>query len=114
MLNSEDSVRRNFNQTLQDAINECLSSLGNLPLEVFLHNLEDYFSIKKEDIPCNLAKFDSALNAVFGQGARCMERSITQTLCEKLNINVANQESEDFVVRVDELKRQLLLRSESK
>jgi hypothetical protein len=82
--------------------------------EVFLHNLEDHLGMKKEDIPQNLGKFEDALNAVFGLGARHLERNITQRLRKKLNLNIVNLESGNFVVRVDELKRRLLLRGESR
>ena len=46
MPNDEKLFQGNFNHALLEAIDEGLSSLGKLPKEVILHNLEDEFQIK--------------------------------------------------------------------
>lgn len=114
MSNDEKLLQGNFSQALIEAIDEGLLSLGSLPREVMLRNLENYFQIKKDDIPLNLARFEDVLETIFGSGTRCLERTIAQRLCMKLNLGVIDLESSSLVVCVDELKRQLLLRSERK
>jgi hypothetical protein len=108
MPNDEKLFQDNFNQALLEAIDEGLSSLGKLPREAILHNLEDHFKIKKEDIPLNLTKFDDLLEKIFGSGTQYLERTIAQRLCEKLGFDFNNLESSCLVVCVDELRRQLL------
>jgi hypothetical protein len=114
MSNHGKLLQDNLDQALIEAIDEGLLSIGSLPREVMLRNLENYFQIKKDDIPLNLAKFEDVLQTVFGSGTRYLERSIAQRLCEKLNLGVIGLESSSLVGCVDELKRQLLLRGERK
>jgi hypothetical protein len=112
MPDDEKLFQCDFNQALIEAIDEGLLSLGSLPKEAMLRNLESFFQIKKDDIPLNLAKFEEVLETIFGSGTRYLERTIAQRLCEKLNLGVIDLESSGLVVCVDKLKRQLFLRGE--
>jgi hypothetical protein len=108
MLKANKLTESNFNQALLDAIDEGFSSLGNLPKETILRNLETHFQMKKADIPLNLAKLEDILKAVFGSGTQSLEKIITERLCEKLDLDAKKVENNGLVVCVDELKRQLL------
>jgi hypothetical protein len=108
MPNDEKLFQDNFDQALIEAIDEGLLSLGSLPREAILRNLENHFQMKKDDIPLNLAKFEEVLGAIFESGARYLEKTIAQRLCEKLNLGVIDLESSGLVFCIDELKRQLL------
>jgi hypothetical protein len=114
MLDNERLSQDNFNRALLEAIDEGFSLLGPLPKEALFHNLEARFQMKKEDIPMSLAKFTDFLETVFGSGTRYVEGIIMNRLCEKLDIDSRNLESDDLDVCVDEFKRQLLSRDEIK
>ena len=70
---AKQSKHENFDQILVDAIDEALSSLGeNVKKSVYFH-LEDLFKIRKCEIPSRLSDFSSALEQLFGLGARSLE-----------------------------------------
>jgi uncharacterized protein (DUF1499 family) len=114
MPNDEKLLQGHFNQALLEAIEEGFLLLGKLPRQVMLENLEEYFRIKEKDISNNIAKFEDALETIFGSGAGYLERTIAQRLCEKLDLDVNDLENSGLVVCVDELKRQFLLCGERK
>jgi hypothetical protein len=103
----KDLSADNFDRVLIDAICEGLSSLGNSPREAIFRNLEVSFQIEKEQIPLNLVEFRKALETIFGPGTPYLERIIVNRLCKKLGLNIGDLETNNFVVCVEDLRRQL-------
>jgi hypothetical protein len=76
-----------FDQILLDAIDEALASLSeNVKVSIYFH-LEDLFKITKEEIPNRLSDFSSALEQIFGLGARSLEILFMKNLHAKIKVN---------------------------
>lgn len=77
---------KNFDQILRDAIDEALSSLGeNVKMTVYLQ-IEDFFKIRKQDIPSRLSNFSNALEQLFGLGARYLEIFFMKNIHAKIKV----------------------------
>ena len=102
--------QNNFSEILLAAVEESLSSLGDSPKQAILFHLEASFKIKKEHIPENITEFAKALEKIFGSGALYLEKLIVKRLYEKLGLEFEDVESRNFLERVDNVKKHLLLR----
>jgi len=103
-----------FDRTLLDAIEGGLSSLGDSPREATSHHLEISFRLKKENIPLNLSEFPQASEGMFGTGSVYLEKLIVTCLCEGLRPCFEESEHVDFVVYVNDAKRQVTREEEVK
>ncbi len=74
----------NYEQILMNSIDEAFSTLGETAKKAIYHHLEHKFKIKKQDIPNNIEAFSSALELVFGLGAKHLEILIMKKLHEKV------------------------------
>jgi hypothetical protein len=73
----------NFEKTIQEAIDETLSTLGeNSKKTIYLH-LEKEYKIAKNEIPSKIEAFADALEQSFGVGAKLIEMNIIKNLHEK-------------------------------
>ena len=73
----------NFEKTIQEAIDETLSTLGeNSKKTIYLH-LEKEYKIAKNEIPSKIEAFADALELSFGVGAKLIEMNIIKALHEK-------------------------------
>ena len=102
--------QNDFSEILLAAVEESLSSLGDSPKHAILFHLEASFKIKKEHIPENITEFAKALEKIFGPGALYLEKLIVKRLYEKLGLEFEDVESRNFLERVDNVKKHLLLR----
>jgi len=100
----------NFEEIFLVAIEEGLSSLGNSPKQAIFFHLENSFKIRKTNIPTNLVGFAKALEEIFGPGALYLEKLIVKRLYEKLGLELEEVECRDFLERVNNVKKHLLLR----
>lgn len=66
----------NFEKYLLKAVDEALSSLGESSKHLIYLHLENSFSIGKQDIPYKIQDFCSAIEIIFGFGARILEIKI--------------------------------------
>jgi hypothetical protein len=83
---AKQSQHENFDQILLDAIDDALSSLGeNLKVSIYFH-LEDLFKIRKQEIPSRISDFSSALEQIFGLGARHLEILFIKNLHAKIKV----------------------------
>jgi len=89
-----------------------LSSLGDSPKKAIFFHLEASFKIKKEHIPANLTEFAKALEGIFGPGASYLEKLIVKRLHEKLGLEFEEDECWDFLERVKNLQKHILLEGE--
>lgn len=76
----------NFDQILLEAIDEALSSLGENVKTAIYFQLEDLFKIKKQEIPAKISDFSSALEQLFGLGARQLEIMFIKNIHDKIKI----------------------------
>jgi hypothetical protein len=75
-----------FNDLLLEAIDEAFSSLGESVRVAIYFHLKNTFGIKKSDIPSRIACFSSALEKIFGAGARHLEILFMKNLHAKLEV----------------------------
>jgi hypothetical protein len=79
---------KSFDQILLEAIDEALLSLGkSVKASIYFH-LEDLFKINRSEIPNRLSDFSSALEQIFGLGARSLEILFMKNLHAKIEITL--------------------------
>ena len=86
--NKIDLRKEQFNEYLIEAIEETLTSLGELVKNSFYLNLESNFGISKEDIPGKIGDFSSILHKLFGLGASCLEVKFMKNLNDKIQADI--------------------------
>lgn len=84
---ANDSDKK-FDQYLLEAIDETLSSLGEVVKNAVLEHLKNEFQINKNDIPQKICDFSKIVHKVFGLGADRLELKIVKNLSSKLQVDV--------------------------
>jgi len=84
---ANDSDKK-FDQYLLEAMDETLSSLGEVVKNAVLEHLKNEFQINKNDIPQKICDFSKIVHKVFGLGADRLERKIVKNLSSKLQVDV--------------------------
>jgi hypothetical protein len=79
-------VERVFNEFLLEAVDEELSSLGDLAKQAVFACLDRSFKIKKCEIPERIDEFVTAIEEIFGQGARLLQINIMRRLHTKVGL----------------------------
>ena len=75
-----------FENLLLEAIDQALTVLGeSSKLSIYFH-LEKSFGIKRQDIPQQTEEFASAMEKLFGPGAKFIETLVSKRLCEKAGL----------------------------
>jgi hypothetical protein len=75
-----------FNNMLLEAIDEAFSSLGESVKVAIYFYLKNAFGIKKSDIPSRIPDFSTALEKIFGPGARYLEILVMKNLYAKIEV----------------------------
>lgn len=75
-----------FDGIIIEAIDDALSSLGEDVKKSIYFHLKDLFKIGKQEIPRRLNDFSSALEKIFGLGARHLEIMFMKSLHEKVKV----------------------------
>lgn len=76
-----------FENLLLEAVDQGLSVLGeSSKLSIYFH-LEKSYGIKRQDIPQKPEAFVSAVEKIFGPGAKFVETLVSKGLCEKAGLN---------------------------
>ncbi|MBT0159090.1 hypothetical protein G4O51_03800 [Candidatus Bathyarchaeota archaeon A05DMB-2] len=73
----------NFEKTIQDAVDETFSLLGENSKKTIYQHLENDYKITKHEIPCKIEAFADALEQSFGVGAKILEMNIIKALHER-------------------------------
>jgi hypothetical protein len=73
-----------FDRLFLEAVDEVLSSLGHVSKRAIHSHLEKVFNIRKQDIPYQIDKFASAIEIIFGAGAKLLEIRIMKRISEKI------------------------------
>ena len=77
-----------FENLLLEAVDQGLSVLGeSSKLSIYFH-LEKSFGIKRQDIPQKTDAFVSAVEKLFGPGAKFIETLVSKGLCEKAGLKI--------------------------
>lgn len=84
---ANDSDKK-FDQYLLEAIDETLSSLGEVVKNAVIEHLKNEFQINKNDIPQKICDFSKIVHKVFGLGADRLELKIVKNLSSKLQVDV--------------------------
>ena len=78
--------KTDFDEILWNAIDELMSFLGESGKYALFYHIEKRFQIKPLDIPDKLDGFHHALEALFGDGTKVIERMIAKNLYENLGL----------------------------
>lgn len=89
--------RLDFNQTLLEAVDHALLSLGESPRQAVYYHLNKSFKLQREEIPDVTNEFSQALNTIFGPGAEVIEKIIVRNLYSRLNLNFEEKRCFEFV-----------------
>lgn len=73
---------------LLEAVDEELSLLGESVRQAVYHNLKKTFKIDKQTIPHRIDQFTTAIEKMFGDGAKLLEIQIMKRLYEKVSHHV--------------------------
>jgi hypothetical protein len=87
-LEESSSCNRCFEELLLEAVDEELSLLGESVKQAVYHNLKKTFKIDKHAIPYRIHQFATAIEKMFGDGAKLLEIQIMKRLHEKVGQNV--------------------------
>jgi hypothetical protein len=81
---SEPQRGCDFKELLLEAVDTALSSLGNSSKQAIYFYLEKNFTVKKQDIPNKIEEFITAIEEMFGHGAKILEIEIMKHLYVKV------------------------------
>jgi hypothetical protein len=95
---------------ITEAVDESLASFGESVKQVVYFQLENSYHLKKQDIPRRIEEFASAIEAIFGIGARLIEIKVIEKLFANSEGFMYIPKSEDLVFRdyVQNLRRFLV------
>jgi hypothetical protein len=95
-----------FDILLLSSIDEALFTLGESARQATYFHIERTFKVSREEIPENLEDFQTALEKIFGIGARYIEILIMKYLYSKIGCSFQLKSSEqlEFVNYVEEAK----------
>ena len=80
--------QRKFDESLSEAIDEALTSMGAPIKNTIYFKLENSFNIPKDEIPKHIDEFMVFLYKTFGLGASLFELKVMQHLHSKINVNI--------------------------
>jgi hypothetical protein len=86
-LEDSSSCNHCFEELLSEAVDEKLSLLGETVKQVVYDNLKRRFKIDKRAIPYRIDQFATAIERMFGDGAKLLEIEIMKSLHEKAGEN---------------------------
>jgi len=102
---------QDFDSLLLTAIDEALLSLGESVRTSIYYHLERNFKVTQNAIPANLPQFQTALEKIFGLGARFLEILIMKNLYAKISCPLVMESKEELeFVKYVEAARQTFLK----
>ncbi len=81
-------LKPEFENILLEAVDQGLSALGDSSKLSIYFYLEKNYGIKRQDIPQKTEAFVSAVEKLFGPGAKFIETLVSKGLCEKAGLNL--------------------------
>ena len=102
-------TKSEFDKLLVNAIDDSLNSLGESVKQSIYFHIEKKFSVARNEIPANLAKFQGGLEKIFGTGARFIEILIMKNLHSKIGLPLLMESEQlEFVEYVGAAKESFL------
>jgi hypothetical protein len=104
-----EPLKTKFETAVTEAIDESLSALGeNIKQAIYLQ-LENKYSIRKEEIPFKIEAFTNTIEFLFGQGAKVIEIGIIEKLHGKIEgfVHKAQKRELFFIDYVADLRSYL-------
>jgi hypothetical protein len=94
---NRDQTKNQLDMKIIEAIDESLASFGEFVKPAVYFQLENSYNVKKQDIPRRIEEFATAIEAIFGIGARLIEMKIIETLYASAKGFMYIPQSEDLV-----------------
>jgi len=98
-------AKTGFEKVLVEAVDEGLAILGESVTHTIYYHVRSKYQVKREEIPQKLEAFQKALEAMFGAGAKILEKSIAKSLYTKLGLNFTDHWSWTIVDYVKEARK---------
>ena len=92
-----NQTKNQLDMKIIDAIDESLASFGESVKPAVYLQLENSYNVKKQDIPNRIEEFATAIEAIFGIGARLIEMKIIETLYSSAKGFMYIPKSEDLM-----------------
>lgn len=80
-----------FRTATLEAVDESLLGLGESTRRAIYFHIEKRYGVKREEIPERLEEFSKALEGLFHEGGRVLERLIARNLCIKFSLDFDEQ-----------------------
>ncbi len=77
-------IHEEFENLFLEAVDESLSSLGDSAKQAIYYHLEESFRLKRQEIPDRIDEFATAMERIFGYGAKLLQIQIMKRLHEKV------------------------------
>jgi len=108
-LMKDEPVEAIFEATVGQAVDETLSALGESPKQAIYRHLKIMYGLNKEDIPCKIEAFASAIEQIFGSVAKLIEIKIIERLHSEYEdfCYVPKNRELDFVEYITDLQNRL-------
>lgn len=87
-LQNKMSKQRKFDESLSEAIDEALTSMGAPIKNTIYFQLENSLNIPKDEIPKHIVEFTDLLYKTFGLGASRFEIKCMENLNSKIEVNI--------------------------
>ena len=84
VIGKDELLKVNFETAVAESIDEGLSAFGNTIKQAIYSQLENKYSIRKEEIHFKIEAFTNAIEFTFGQGAKLIEIKIVKKLHGKI------------------------------
>jgi hypothetical protein len=104
-----EPLKTKFETAVTEAIDESLSVLGENIKQAIYRQLENKYSIRKEEIPLKIEAFTNTIEFLFGQGAKVIEIGIIEKLHGKIEgfVHKAQKRELFFIDYVADLRSYL-------
>jgi hypothetical protein len=93
-LSKDRTDQEKFDHFLGEAIDETLSSLGELVKNTVYQRLQNDCCIEKDEIPGQIEEFSDIIHQIFGLGAIQLEIKFMKNLNSKIKINIQRPQYE--------------------
>ena len=93
-LTKDRKDQEKFDHFLSEAIDETLSSMGELVKNTVYQCLQNDFCIEKDEIPGQIDEFSDIIHKIFGLGAIQLEIKFIKNLNSKIKINIQRPQYE--------------------
>ena len=99
---------KKFDETLLQAIDEALATLGEPIKKIVYFHIENKYLLKVQDIPDNPELFALALNSLLGAGGAYIETLVLKKICQRFGLKFERLEHAKFELALEELKAKKL------